>query len=146
MKALKLNHDCMRDCLLYLESIETVRIGMFEDDLEISMEPIFIGQLFTDIKNWTNQDIFYALFNLEQGGYIDVSDGYSNNAYDNFCVNYMTLRGHEFLDAVRDDGRWQGIKKGLGAVRDYSLSAISAIAEGMTTGAISAYLSRQATN
>lgn len=132
----------MRDCLLYLESIENVRVGMFEDELEISLEPIFIGQLFADIKNWTNQDIFYALFNLEQGGYIDTSEGHSNNAYDNFCVNYMTLRGHEFLNAIRDDTRWRSIKKGLNAVRDYSLSAVASIAEGMTAGAISAYLSK----
>lgn len=141
-----MNHDCMRDCLLYLESIENVRINMFEEEIDISIEPIFINQLFAEIKNWTNQDIFYALFNLKQGGYIDVSVGNSNNAYDNFCVNYMTLLGHEFLDAVRDDDRWRGIKKGLGAVRDYSLSAINAIAEGMTAGAISAYLSRKSTN
>lgn len=143
---MKLNYDCMRECLLYLESAENVRISSFEGELDISLEPIFIEQLFADIKNWTDQDIFYALFNLEQGGYIVASAGYSNNACDNFCVNYMTLRGHEFLNAVWDDDRWKGIKKGLGAVRDYSLSAINAIAEGMTAGAISAYLSRQATN
>ena len=143
---MKLNYDCMRECLLYLESAKNVRVSSFEDELDISLEPIFIEQLFADIKNWTNQDIFYALFNLEQGGYIDASAGYSNNTCNNFCVNYMTLRGHEFLNAVRDDDRWKGIKKGLGAVRDYSLSAISSIAEGMTAGALSAYLSRQSTN
>lgn len=140
---MKLNHDCMRDCLLYLESIENVRVGIIEDELEISLEPIFIGQLFADIKNWTNQDIFYALFNLKQGKYIDTSEGHSDNAYDNFCVNYITFQGHEFLDAIRDDVRWCGIKKGLGAVRNYSLSAINAIAEGLMSGAVSAYLSQQ---
>lgn len=142
MKELKLNHDCMRDCLLYLESVENVCIDTSEDDLDISLEPIFIEQLFSNIKNWANQDIFYALFNLEQGGYINVSELPANDALGEFCVNYMTLRGHEFLDAVRDETRWKGIKKGLDAVRDYSLSAIASIAEGMTAGAISAYLSK----
>lgn len=70
---MKLNYDCMRECLLYLESAENVRISSFEGELDISLEPIFIEQLFADIKNWTDQDIFYALFNLEQGGYIDAS-------------------------------------------------------------------------
>lgn len=143
---MKLNHDCMRDCLIYLESQENVHINFFDGEMDISLDPIPIEKMFEEIKNWTNQDIFYALFNLKQGGYIDASEGYSNDACGDFCINYMTLRGHEFLDSVRDDDRWLGIKKGLGAIRDYSLSAIASIAEGMTSGAISAYLSRQATS
>ena len=146
MRNLKLNHDCVRDCLLYLESTGRVQISTDEYGIELSLDSIPIQAVFDGVTNWTNQDIFYALFNLEQIGYIDVSKMASNNCTSEYWINYITFQGHEFLDSVRDDTRWQGIKKGLGAVRNYSLSAINAIAEGMTSGAISAYLSRQATS
>ncbi|MBC3938549.1 hypothetical protein D4A47_06415 [Anaerotruncus massiliensis (ex Liu et al. 2021)] len=52
----------------------------------------------------------------------------------------MTLSGHEFLESIRDDDRWKRIKSGLSAIRNFSLSAISSIAEGVTSAAITAYL------
>lgn len=139
---MKLDHDCMRACLLYLESANNVHICTDEDETSVSFDPISLETVFNGITNWTNHDIFYALFNLQQGGYINASMDYSDDSCDNFCINYITFQGHELLDAIRDDARWQGIKKGLNAVRNYSLSAIEAIVEGITAGAISAYLSK----
>ena len=140
---MKLNHDCMRDCLLYLESVNNIHISIDMDELDISLAPIFIETMFDDMTSWTNHDILYALFNLEQGVFINASKQDSDNGNNIFCVNYITLQGHELLDSIRDDDRWKGIKKGLDAIRNYSLSAINAIADGMMTGAISAYLSQK---
>lgn len=58
------------------------------------------------------------------------------------AVESMTYAGHELLENIRDDGRWKAVTTGLAAVRNYSLSAISSLAEGITAGAISAYLGR----
>ena len=62
---MKLNHDCMRDCLLYLESVNNIHISIDMDELDISLAPIFIETMFDDMTSWTNHDILYALFNLE---------------------------------------------------------------------------------
>lgn len=140
---MKLSPECMRDCLLYLESVDNIHICTDEEETTVSFEPIFLETIFADIKNWSNHDIFYALFNLQQCGYIDASKDWADDSMGNYCVNYITFHGHEFLNGIRDDVRWQGIKKGLDAVRNYSLSAIGAISEGLVSGAVSAYLSQQ---
>lgn len=141
---MKLNHDCMRDCLLYIESIENVQIDQDEDDISISLDPTFIEAVFAELEGFSRKDVFYAIFNLDQAGYINTSiDPEAVKGLDNICIYYLTLQGHEFLDSIRDDNRWKAVKKGLSAVRNYSLSAMSAIAEGVTAAAISAYLSQQ---
>lgn len=144
---MKLNHDCMRDCLMYLEAKTTVQIGEseIENEFDVSLKSVTLATMFSDMESWANQDIFYAVFNLHQGGYlstsIDESDTGTN--FEAVSVHYITLQGHEFLDSIRDNERWRSIKNGLSAVRNYSLSAISAVAEGLTAGAISAFLAQR---
>lgn len=58
----------------------------------------------------------------------------------NVSVKYLTFAGHEFLASVRDDSRWKRLKKALPSIRNYSLDAIKALSEGMTSAAINAYL------
>lgn len=71
---MKLHHDCMRDCLLYLESVKNIVV---ESDVDtgdaVSFEAIFIDEIFDGLKQWAKEDIVYSLFNLEQGGYINLS-------------------------------------------------------------------------
>jgi len=144
VKTVKLKHDCMRDCLLYLESVKNIIVESDADTGDaVSFEAIFIGKIFDGLQQWAKEDIVYSLFNLEQGGYINLSALSADNSYADIYVNYVTLLGHEFLDSVRDENRWKGVKNVLSAVRDYSLAAISAAAEGMTSAAISAYFSQQ---
>ena len=56
----------------------------------------------------------------------------------------LTPKGHQFIAQIRDSGQWKKVKNGLDAVRNYSLAAISAVAEGVTSAGISAYFSGKA--
>lgn len=77
---------------------------------------------------------------LSDGGYID-AETYSEGDNTVSClVTMITYNGHELLEHIRDDCQWATVKKGLSAVRSYSLSAIQAIASGITEAAITAYL------
>ena len=56
----------------------------------------------------------------------------------------ITYSGHQFLAKVRDNSRWNTIKNGLSEkVHDFSLSAITAIADSLTSAAISAFFAGQ---
>lgn len=110
------------------------------DDL-IESNPLQIEDLYDTLPKFTHEDIFYSLFNLEQAGYIDLDILWASGGIATSCsVNYMTFSGHEFLEKIRDSKHWSVIKKGLSAVRNYSLDTISSIASGVTSAAIAAYL------
>lgn len=134
-----LNHDCMRDVLLFIESVPSVSVDPFGS---VSLDEIDINAVYSALNQRSKEDVYYAVFNLEQAGYINSSVLHSNNVIGDCYINYMTLRGHEFLDSVRDEARWRKIKTAMNAIKDYSLSALSAIAEGVTSGAITAYLQK----
>jgi len=127
----------MRDVMLFLESCTDIE---FDVDDGICFVETPLDDLCGALPKWGKADIFYSLFNLNQGGYIDASILDANNTVSECCVNYITLHGHEFLNSIRDDARWGKMKKGLSAIRDYSLSALSSIAKGMTEGAVTAWL------
>ena len=65
---------------------------------------------------------------------------WASNSVQRCHVSSLTYEGHELLESVRDEKHWSAIKTGMDAVRNYSLSALAAIAEGVTSAAIGAYL------
>lgn len=101
----------MTVCVLYLGSKENVHANVHDEDLSISFDPVSIETIFDDLNAWTDHDIFYALFNLEQGGYINATTEHSDNSMSISCVNFILFDSHEFLDSVRDDTRWNRIKR-----------------------------------
>lgn len=135
-----LNNDCIRDVLLQIEKHQLV---LLNSDDEVEMRPLDIEALYCLLPGYYKEDIFYSLFVLEQAGHINLSVHWIAGSVCECSVNYMTFEGHEFLNGIRDATNWSKISKGISAVRNYSLSAISAIADGVTSAAISAYLAQR---
>ena len=100
---MKLNHDCIRATLLAIESMDYI---IEDNDNEICFEAISFNEIVKCMnkrkEKYSRIEIFYTLHNLEQGGYISASCGYSNDSVEDFFVNYITYSGHQFLDTVRD--------------------------------------------
>jgi Hypothetical protein (DUF2513). len=130
---MKLNHDCIRSVLLYLESESKVEVG---DNGRIRWSEVPIQEFYKALPEYSKEDIYYSLFNIDEAGYINSSCNHAGGSVTMYCVNRITFQGHEFLETIRDDKRWNKVKSILSSVKDYSLSAISAIAEGITTAAI----------
>lgn len=135
---MKLNHDCLRDVLLVLED------ELALDDT-MQYEDLWIGDFVNNksLCSYTKIEIAYSVYKLSEAGYLSSGAFYSTARNSSYYIRTVTFYGHEFIDSIRDETRWNGIKKGLSAVRDYSLSAISSIAEGMTSGAVAAYLAQK---
>lgn len=135
---MKLNLDCIRAVMLEVEKSWILEL---DDNDYIHMGHIDIDELYQAIKKFEKEDIFYSVYNLEQAGYLDVSIHWVDGGIAWECtINFMTLDGHKFLDGIRDDKNWVSIKKGLNAIRNYSLDAISAVSKGVANAAISTFV------
>lgn len=136
---IKLNLDCLRDTLIAIEENHHIFV---DDDGCIEKSTLWINDLCSKLPTYSKEDVFYAVFNLEQAGYINASIRWIGSCVQDCAINYMTYSGHEFLNKICDGKRWHHVKVGLSAVRDFSLSAINSIAEGMTSAAINTYISK----
>lgn len=138
---MKLNPDCIRAVMLEIEKSWELKV---ESSGSIRKEPLRIAHLYESLPDYDRTDIFYSVFNLQQAGYLDAKIQYAANGSVYYCaINHMTYAGHEFLDRVRDSKNWAKVKAGLDHVRNYSLDAISAVAEGVANAAIAAFLKEQ---
>ena len=136
---MKLKPDCMRAVLLQLEREATYTTNEYGT---IEKNYVTIEELDGLITAYSKEDIFYSLDNLHQAGYIQMKTNWTTTGLYACWVSGLTFRGHEFLDKIRDDKAWTQIQNGMEAVRNYSLDAITAIANGVASAAISAYLAK----
>lgn len=130
---MKMNLDCLRAVLLAIENKPNLYVTERGD---ACFKEIELRELYSAVIDFSKEDIAYSVYLLIDGGYIDASPRYGNNELKVCPITRMTLAGHELLEDLRDEKRWQRVKSIASAVRNYSLSAISSIAEGMTSAAI----------
>ena len=136
---MKLNLECIRSVMLSLE-----RELSFTDDGDcLTKNDVSLELLCELLPEYQKEAIFYSLFNLDQAGYLNISVHWASDSVYECLVNYMTYDGHEFLNEIRDGKRWNKVKSITTAIRNYSLSGVSSIAEGVTNAAISAFLSKE---
>lgn len=125
---MKLDMDCVRDILLEFE--------------ELPLACHTPCSFPSSIAQHGEDAVCYTLAKLSEGKYINADvQRFPNGQYDFYGIYDMTFSGHQFLAKIRDEQQWGAVKKGLSAVRNYSLSAISSISEGITAAAINAYFS-----
>lgn len=136
---MKLNADCIRDLLLFLETqpfYKTADLG------SVTSEPVFLSQAAQALPEYPVDELYYTLLVLGDGGYLQMEIEAEGNNEISCCVYFITYRGHELLNSIRDSNQWATVKKCLSAVRNYSLSAIQAVASGITETAIAAYVTK----
>ena len=126
-----LDSECVRSILL---TVERSDFG----------EHITLSTLERELPNYTNEQLWYTCLKLEEGRFLDLTTFQIDGVPYPYVsqINCLTYLGHELIEKIRDSEHWSAVKSGLSAVRNYSLSAISSIAEGVTAAAINAYLSK----
>jgi hypothetical protein len=101
-KKMKLNHECVRALLLYLEenlmykangNPEGVKLKYIDD------EP--------DISNFSTDEIYYSAKKLVEAKYIKVMD--SKLPTRSWKIEEITFNGHDYLDSIRDDKVWNEV-------------------------------------
>lgn len=122
---MKLDHDCVRAVLLYLE-------GSLELDNEIDATEIVI-------KKYPQQDIIYSVRKLAEAGYLNASD-YSADDEQSVIINSLSWEGHRFLDTVRDPKVWKHSKSVASKLLSVSIGMMENIASQVLTNLISQQL------
>lgn len=123
---MKLNPDCVRDILLKVEEIPDVHHHWTFDTQNI---PKIFPQYTTD-------EVMYHLRQCELSGFfINTSH---NITYENFTVLDLSPSGHQFLNNVRENSIWNGVKGVAAKVGVSSLDALMQIATNVITQLIKA--------
>lgn len=118
---MKLNLDCIRDVLLYLEDNLTIEKHVFK--------PIELKTLQNDLKQYTPEDIFYSVYNLHQIHFIEGKFNDVSNMKMMFCeIENVTYAGHQFLASVRPESIWSKTKSVVSKVGVHTLGFVEGVA------------------
>lgn len=129
---MRLNPDCVRDILLAIEAQVPEETSLIQEFMDIDD---FSENEFT--RKYDKKEIIYALLRLEEAGLINSGHKfYDAGEMAAFRVASLTFSGHQYLEKIRDNGRWRQVKSIGSKVGDFSLNAIEKIAEGVTSAAI----------
>ncbi len=123
---MKLNQDCIRDLLLYLE--ENLKLN---DYLSISN---------ISLKNYSSEELLYTADKLYEAGYLKCSRKVYDNTDLMIFVSSITYSGHQFLDNIRDDKVFAKTKSILSGFKSVSIDIISETASKVITNLINQQL------
>ena len=111
---MKLNKDCIRDLLIYLE-----------DNLSYTHR-ISTGSL--SLKDYTRDELVYTVERLSEAGFINVSKICDEPCTPTYFILSLTYNGHQFLDTIRDNSIWKNTKTVASQLASVSLPIIQEIA------------------
>ena len=111
---MKLDHDCIRNFLLYSEDELTL-------DSYIEQEKI---EAFALSHNYSIDNVTYTILRLIEAGFIKVTHDMSGE----YMVTSITWEGHQFLDTIRDDKVWKNTKSAVSTLASVSLPVLAQIA------------------
>jgi len=67
------------------------------------------GSIPIEVNGYTDDEISYHIQLLNENGFIDAADHNTSNRYC-WRAKKLTWIGHDYLDAIRDDNRWEKVK------------------------------------
>lgn len=109
---MKLNHDCVRDLMIY-----------FEENLDYNND-VYVNTL--PSENYSKDELVYTTEKLNEAGYIKcVCKNYVGEKTPLIIVNAITYDGHAFLDNVRDNKIWSKTKGILSSLKSASIEIVS---------------------
>ena len=119
---MRLNHDYVRDILLFIESELT-----FDDNGK--HQELMFGKLLVDdnFKKHDENELLYALELLIQEGYINCAKQpyFVRGSLMNATIIGLTWQGHQLLDNVRNNTVWNAVKNKAVKFGGFSLSVLS---------------------
>lgn len=126
---MKLDHDCIRDVLLAVESCE---FG----------ERINLNTLGEKLPEYQEEQLWYTCLKLGEGGYLEIKTVIMRMAPMPGIkqISGLTFQGHEFLDSIRENKNWDKAKKIAQKAGVFSVKALGEIAQNVAAAAVIAAL------
>jgi hypothetical protein len=82
--------------------------------LEIERQPFTHGKITLEIEGYSREEISYHVLLLSEANLIEAE--VSARASAEYKPIRLTWQGHEFLESVRDEARWNKLKDIMGRV------------------------------
>lgn len=125
---MKINEECVRDILDYLvNNLHLVIVRGIKGDFN-SIDLLELMKYFDG--KYTQEDVWYSAYNLEQSGYIETNNIRENskNAFAHAYVHNVTHRGHEFYESIKPQSVWKKTKSVISKVGVHTLGFIETVA------------------
>lgn len=137
---MRLNYSCIRDVLLKLEELLTIKYDEEFDSFELCI--VDIDQLYDSLqdKKYTIEDVLYVVKNLKEADYISAELKYGDGIITSCTITDITYEGNEFLNKIRPKEIWDKIKAGLSKTGAVSLPIISNVATSLITTLTKSFL------
>ena len=130
---MKLNPDCVRDILFYLEEHLSI-----SEDLEI--EEIDIYELKRQLK-YPIQELANTILVLGEAEFIEIVANSSDDCISSLNIYRITCSGYQFIESIRPESVWKKDKSINGNIGSFSINTITQIATGVITAMITNQLS-----
>ena len=125
---MKINEECVRDVLDYLvNNLHLVIVRNIKGDFN-SIDLLELMQYFDG--EYTHEDVWYSVYNLEQSGYIETNNIRENSksAFAHANISNVTHRGHEFYESIKPQSVWKKTKSVISKVGVHTLGFIETVA------------------
>lgn len=123
---MKLNNDCVRSVLIFIEDKYTINNNLMIDDFIKSQE----------LNDYSPDEIIYTLKKLDEAKYINITFRYASDRLVFISCYGLTWDGHKFLDTIRDTKVWRETKSIAGKFASVPLNMMSDIAAKVLTSLI----------
>lgn len=118
---MKLNNDCVRDLMLYIEE----RVDLYDS---VSIKDI-------NLNNYSLDEMIYTTSKLHEAGYINARIEQDFEVFDADIFS-LTWNGHKFLDNIRDNNVWKTTKGIVSKFSSVSLGIIENVSAQVITNII----------
>lgn len=111
---MKLNNDCVRDLLLYLEENLTL------------IDSLIVGDI--KLKDYSAEELLYTANRLLEANFLNGSKRIYDNTDLFIMISSITYQGHQFLDSIRDKDVWSETKAKASKIASVSLPILQELA------------------
>lgn len=123
---MKLNPDCVRNILLTLEESDSYQAFMMFESGTVSK--------CSRLTDYSLEEVLYHLKKCDEAGFLTDVQYFPESV----LVNGLHYRGHEFLNNIRENKVWSGVKSVAGKIGTNSLQGLTQIAATTITSLIKA--------
>lgn len=117
---MRLDMDCVRNVLLALEKLTNVD----ENHLH---QRITTEDVFTEVPNFDEKEIYHTLYTLYQANYIE-ADKIDFCGGSDLIIEAITWPGYELLNNLRSEQIWKSVKQKIQPLGTVSINVLSQLA------------------
>jgi hypothetical protein len=129
----------MRAVLEYLVDNLSLRY----EDLTTEFRAINVNAMYTDIIGYDDEDIFYAVYNLWQAGYIEANVKMSYTIVRDFDIWNVSYEGQQFYQNIHKSSVWERTKQVANKAGSVAISILSSIAQNIIMQEIAGLIAQQ---